>query len=119
MAANARVLVIDDYPQILRFIRLALQSRGYRVTTVGSGEEGLEKLESEPPDVILLDIRMPDMDGFEFMARAKELNDRPVIAYSATPEFAGRALKNGARAFLRKPLDLDQLVELLEELTAG
>lgn len=115
-ATRARVLVIDDYPQILRFIELCLRANGYEVATAGSGEEALEHIAARPPDAILLDIRMPDMNGFQFMARAKEMGQWPVVAYSATPEYAGDALRAGATTFLRKPLDLQQLLGVLDEL---
>ena len=66
--------------------------------TAASGREGLAVLVSGKPDAVLLDIRMPDMDGFEFLKKAGDLGDCPVVAYSATPEYAGRALSAGARA---------------------
>jgi len=115
-ATRTRVLIIDDYPQILRFIELCLRSNGYEVVTAGSGEQGLDLLTAQPPDIILLDIRMPDMDGFQFMARARDLGQWPVVAYSATPEYAGEAMKSGAHTFLKKPLDLPQLLGVLEDL---
>lgn len=115
----SRVLIIDDYPQILRFVEICLRSRGYEVVTASSGKEALDLLGARPPDVIVLDIRMPDMDGFQFMDCARELGSWPVIAYSATPEYGEEALKSGACVFLRKPLDLTQLIEELELLTDG
>jgi two-component system KDP operon response regulator KdpE len=115
-AAPARVLIIDDYPQILRFIDVCLRSHGYEVVTASSGEQGLEILRTAPPDIILLDIRMPDMNGFEFMEQARQIGSWPVVAYSATPEYAGQALASGAYTFLRKPLDLQHLTAVLAEL---
>lgn len=118
-SASPSILVIDDYPQILRFIVICLRSRGYSVVTASSGDEGLKKLVAGKPDVILLDIRMPDMDGFEFLEKARDLGDCPVVAYSATPEYAGKALHAGARAFLKKPLDLDRLTAVLDDLVGS
>ena len=119
LATRARVLIVDDNPQILRFIELCLRSHDYQVVTAGSGAEGLEILASGSLDIILLDIRMPDMDGFQFMARAAEVGQWPVIAYSASPEYAAQAIEAGAVAFLSKPLDLNHLTGMLDEFAAA
>ncbi len=113
-----RVLIVDDYPQIVMILERKLRRHGYAVLTATSAHEGLEKARREQPDVIVLDIRMPDMDGFEFLRRIRASADIPVIACSGSPEFADRSLESGAKAFLGKPFDMERLQGLLEEFTA-
>jgi len=116
---NAKlVLLIDDYPQISYFIETSLQLDGYEVMTAESGAEALRKMAENPPNLIVLDIRMPDMDGFTLLKKIRRRSDVPVIACSATPEFSAKALESGANAFLSKPIDLDKLPILIEELCA-
>ena len=69
MTEEATLLVVDDVPQNARLLDAVLTPRGYRVTTAGSGEEALRLLEEEPPDLVLLDILMPGMNGYEVCGR--------------------------------------------------
>jgi DNA-binding response OmpR family regulator len=112
-----RILLVDDHPRLMNFIRLGLKYEGFEVITAGSGQEGLNAVRTDPPDIMLLDIRMPDMDGFEVLRLLREFSPMPVIAYSATPEYSTPALESGADAFLAKPFEMEQLVELIDELT--
>jgi two-component system KDP operon response regulator KdpE len=113
---KTRVLVVDDHPKLMNFMRLGLKFAGFEAVTVDSGKNALEAVGSNNLDVVLLDIRMPDMDGFEVLRRLREFSQIPVIAYSATPEYLTPALESGANAFLAKPFDMDQLTELINKL---
>ena len=86
-----RVLLVDDQPKLLTFIEIGLKARGYSVEVQCSGKDALESVRNEMPGIIVLDIRMPEMDGFEVLRRLRSFTDIPVIAYSATPEFSGEA----------------------------
>jgi two-component system, OmpR family, KDP operon response regulator KdpE len=114
--ATRRVLLVDDHPKLMRFIEVALKLHGFEVTTAASGLQGLEKARAIEPDLMLLDIRMPDMDGLEVLRRLREFTLIPVIAYSATPEYSSQALKAGANAFLPKPFDVDHLINMIKKL---
>ena len=105
-----RVLVVDDDPRIVRFIRLKLTASGYQVFTATGGEEALELVRAEQPDIMVLDIIMPDMDGFEVLRRLRTLSPLPAIVFSARLENGPKALSLGASDFLVKPFDIDDLV---------
>ncbi len=108
------VLVVDDDVKILRFIRSSLALAGYTVITTTSGEEALALLESEKPNIMLLDILMPVMDGFEVLRRARAVSELPVIAVSAHASAAEEALRLGANDFLTKPFRPDELVKRIK-----
>jgi|WetSurMetagenome_2_1015567.scaffolds.fasta_scaffold177416_1 DNA-binding response OmpR family regulator len=108
------VLVVDDDPKILKFIRVGLTLAGYMVITAASGEEALKFLEAEEPDIIVLDIVMPVMDGFEVLRLARAVSGIPVIAVSARASTAKEALHLGASDFLDKPFRSDELVKRIE-----
>lgn len=113
-----RLLVVDDELAILEALQEVLSSEGYAVSTASNGAEGLKRAAEEPPDLVLLDLMMPVMDGWEMLRRMKEdtrLQHVPVIVMSA-----GRVLAGELKGlhFLAKPFDLDRLLVLVEEQTA-
>ncbi len=110
------VLVVDDDVKILRFIRSSLTLAGYVVITTTSGEEALKLVESEKPNVMLLDILMPVMDGFEVLRKLRAVSELPVIAVSAQASAAEEALRLGANDFLAKPFRPDELVNRIKAL---
>ena len=116
---KTRILVVDDYKQVLSFIHIGLNARGYDVEIQDTGKGALEAAQRQTPDVILLDIRMPDMDGFEVLKQLRGFCTCPIIAYSATPEFYARAMEAGAAAFIPKPFELDSLIETIEQVLAA
>jgi two-component system KDP operon response regulator KdpE len=115
------VLIVDDDPRLREFVRVNLEMDGYEVREAGSAEEGLAALEEEAPDLVLLDVMMPRVDGFEVLRRMQEqhgLASVPVIMFSGKvdEESAARAAREGAQAFIGKPFDPQQLVESTKQL---
>ena len=113
---KVRVLVVDDDVRILRFMRSSLTVAGYAVVTATNGEEALRLLDSEKPDVMLLDMVMPVMDGFEVLQRLRAVSELPVIAISAHATAAEKALSLGANKFMAKPFRPDELVTTIKTL---
>jgi excisionase family DNA binding protein len=115
------VLVVDDDPRLREFVRVNLEMDGYSVREAANAEEGLAALEQEPPDLILLDVMMPEVDGFEMLRRMQErhgLGSVPVIMFSGKvdEETASRAAREGANAFIGKPFDPQALIESTKQL---
>ena len=114
------VLVVDDDTSILRTVADILGDEGYRVLTAGNGVEALALLAQNVPDVILLDMRMPVMDGWQL---AKTLDDRqraiPLVVMTAAQDAGQWALEIGAASFLAKPFDLDELLEAVARQLGG
>jgi len=118
-AARAGVLVVDDDANLREFIRVNLEREGYSVREATSAEEGLRALEEQPPDLILLDVMMPRVDGWEMLRAVQErhgVEAIPVIMYSGKVDQADEAAKRGARAFIGKPFDPGQLLEATKQL---
>jgi two-component system nitrogen regulation response regulator NtrX len=111
------VLIIDDEASIRKSLTGALSDEGYTVTVAGSGKEGLEAIRKQRPDVVLLDIWMPEMDGIETLKQIKaQWTDQIVIMMSGhgTIETAVRATKLGAFDFVEKPLSLERILVLMQ-----
>jgi DNA-binding response OmpR family regulator len=112
---SERILVIDDDPDIVQFVRVNLELEGYRVETATSGREGLERALGDPPDLVLLDIMMPEIDGMEVMHR---LQTTPTTANTgiilltalAVTEDRVRGLTAGADDYVTKPFAIEELV---------
>jgi len=110
--AGGHVLVIDDDVGILDLLSNLLGNTGYRVTTAGCGREGLEALASEAPDIVLLDVQMPGMSGFETLAKIREEHpDLPVVMITGhgSEEVAADALRLGADDYIAKPVRIRNL----------
>ena len=121
--AGLHALVVDDDCDARDLVTEVLRSRGMHVTTVASAEEGLAVLDRETPDIILSDIAMPDLDGFELIRRVRERPaDRggtiPAVALTAyaRPEDTERSLTSGFQVHLAKPIDMEHLVSTVETL---
>jgi DNA-binding NtrC family response regulator len=111
------ILVVDDQESIRHFVSNALTDSGYEVWSAENGRSALERLAEGPPDLILLDLKLGDLDGLEVLRRAKEMyKELPVIIMTAHAdvESAVEAMKGGAYDFVTKPLHLDQLRVLVE-----
>ncbi|WP_428374880.1 response regulator [Lichenicoccus sp.] len=106
------VLVIDDETQIHRFLRPALEAAGYAVATAATAAEGLRLAVQRPPDMVLLDLGLPDMDGKEALVRLRGFSSVPVIVLSARDREAEKiaALDGGADDYVEKPFSLGELL---------
>ncbi len=110
------VLVVDDQPKLLRFVEIDLKLRGYEVATTTSGEEALKLIKPDWPDIMLLDMVMPEIDGFEVLRRLRSFSRLPVIAFSASHGSQEEAMKCGANDFLNKPFRSDEMVRRIHGL---
>lgn len=110
-----RVLIVDDEPQILRALRINLSVRGYDVTTASTGAAALRAAAETRPDVIVLDLGLPDIDGLEVLAGLRGWNDTPVIVLSARSDSAEKvaALDAGADDYVTKPFAMDEFLARL------
>jgi twitching motility two-component system response regulator PilH len=115
------VLIVDDDPGLRALLRTNLEADGYVVREAGSAEEGLAALDEEPPDLILLDVMMPHVDGWEMLRRVRErhgVETIPVVMFSGKVEEddAQTAEDAGAQAFIGKPFDPQQLLASTKQL---
>jgi two-component system KDP operon response regulator KdpE len=112
MTNKPHILVIDDEPQILRALKTILSQKGYRVTTASRGEEGLALAAAGQPDVIILDLGLPDLDGIQVCARLREWIHIPIIVLSVREGERDKvaALDAGADDYLTKPFGIDELL---------
>lgn len=109
------VLVVDDDPAILRALRINLSARDYRVVTAGDGAAGLATVARERPDVIVLDLGLPDMDGGDVIRGVRGWTATPIIVLSARGQEAAKvaALDDGADDYVTKPFGMDELLARL------
>jgi two-component system response regulator MprA len=107
----AKILVVDDDAYVLSSLRAVLQAEGYRVVTASRGADGLRLLREEQPDLVLLDVLMPDMDGWEVCRRMRVASTVPVIMLTACQgdEEWRRGQQVGADGYLVKPVPLEEL----------
>ncbi len=108
---SARILVVDDDSSIRKFIRANLEARDYEVLLAADGEEGIRLVEMELPDLIILDIMMPKIDGFEVCRQIREWSSIPIIMLSAREGEMDKVncLDCGADDYLTKPFSLKEL----------
>lgn len=107
-----KALIIDDEPQIRRALRLGLERNGYGVTVAATGEEGLDLAALQPPDIIILDLAMPGLDGVEVCRQLRAWYQSPIVVLSVRDHEAEKiaALDAGADDYLTKPFSLDELL---------
>jgi excisionase family DNA binding protein len=115
------ILIVDDDARLREFVRVNLEMDGYTVREAASAAEGLAALEEEPPDLILLDVMMPEVDGWEMLRRVRErhgVDAIPVIMFSGKVDdrTAAAAEEQGAQAFIGKPFDPQQLIQSTKQL---
>ncbi|NTW60793.1 MAG: response regulator [Nitrospirae bacterium] len=106
------ILLIEDEPQMRRFLRITLESHGYRFVEAGTAQEGLMQASMRNPDVILLDLGLPDLDGLEVTERLREWTQTPIIVISAREQEQDKvkALDAGADDYLTKPFSAGELM---------
>ena len=111
MSGVARILVVDDEPQIHRFLRPTLEAAGYDVELAHGGAEALRLAATRSPDLILLDLGLPDLDGQEVLKRLRQFTKVPVVVLSARDRPAEKitALDAGADDYVEKPFDIGEL----------
>lgn len=109
---NRRILVVDDEERMVRFIRLNLEHDGFRVSEAYRGTQAIDRLRSTLPDLVLLDVMLPDMDGFEVLKMIREVSNVPVIMLTAKGEEDDRVrgLELGADDYVTKPFSPRELV---------
>jgi CheY-like chemotaxis protein len=115
------VLVVDDDAGIQEMLEAALQDEGYRVVIARDGIEALEQIKQDIPAVILLDVMMPRMNGFEFAEKLKHdehIPQIPIIVLTADGHAAQKAARIGATDWLEKPLDYDRLLDCVYSYTS-
>ena len=107
----AKILVVDDDRSLLRALNLGLQSGGHDVIVAVDGASGLSQVALSQPDVVILDIGLPDMDGLEVCSRIREWSDVPIIILSATGSESRKvaALDGGANDYVTKPFSMAEL----------
>jgi len=111
-AAQPLVLVIEDEPQMLRFLRPALQGHGFRLVEATTGEEGIRQAATRAPDLVLLDLGLPDIDGIEVTRRVREWTQVPILVISARGRDDDKvaALDAGADDYITKPFSMPELL---------
>ena len=119
MNHKTRVLVVDDQPGMLRTTAMVLNRKGYDVDIAQNGSAALEKIKQTPFDVVLMDIKMPLMDGVETHKRIKQIRPDAVVmmmtAY-AVEDLVQEALQEGAYGIVYKPLEMEELLKLVDEI---
>jgi excisionase family DNA binding protein len=115
------VLIVDDDPRLREYVRVNLEMEGYSVREAGSAEEGLRVLEESTPDLVLLDVMMPGVDGWEMLRRVQErhgVGAIPVIMFSGKIDetAAAEAASRGAQGFIGKPFNPQELIDQTKQL---
>jgi two-component system KDP operon response regulator KdpE len=114
-----RILAVDDEPQILRALRINLRARGYDVDTAATGTEALEAAGRHPPDLVILDLGLPDIDGVDVIRGLRGWTSVPIIVLSGRSDSADKvdALDAGADDYLTKPFSMDELLARMRAVT--
>jgi excisionase family DNA binding protein len=115
------VLIVDDDPKLREYVRVNLEMAGYSVKEAGSADEGLGVLDESTPDLVLLDVMMPEVDGWEMLRRVQErhgVGAIPVIMFSGKvdEQAAEEAASRGAQAFIGKPFNPQELIDQTKQL---
>ena len=112
MSANTRVLVVDDEAAILRFLKPALEANNYEMTSAGTVAEAVKRIAADTPDIVLLDLGLPDGDGKDVIRRAREWSDVPIIVLSARERETEKieSLDFGADDYVNKPFNIGELL---------
>jgi CheY-like chemotaxis protein len=114
--SSRRILIVDDDASIRSFIATALMSEGYAVVEAASGRDALVEVQFDRPHLILLDVRMPGVDGWKVLdeLRSAAGPQTPVVVMTASYYGQDRALQSGAQGYLAKPFDLSDLIECVD-----
>ena len=112
----AKILVVDDEPHLVKLVRTNLEAQHYKVVSAMDGPSGLAAVEKEGPDLVILDIMMPGMDGFDVLQKIREFSTIPVIMLTAKDQDVDvvKGLHLGADDYVRKPFSVHELLALVE-----
>jgi two-component system KDP operon response regulator KdpE len=115
MTTRIKVMVVDDEPAILRFLKPALEANGYDVSAAASVEDATRRIAREPPDIVVLDLGLPDGDGKDVIRRVRQWSNVPIVVLSARDREAEKieALDIGADDFINKPFGVGELMARL------
>jgi DNA-binding response OmpR family regulator len=116
MKIKKKILIVDDEPAIIKIVSVKLRISGFDVVTASDGQRALDLVNTESPDVMLLDVLMPGVDGFEVLQKLRSVSQLPVIVFSARAENGHKALSLGADDFISKPFDVSEMVIRIEKL---
>jgi two-component system, OmpR family, KDP operon response regulator KdpE len=114
-----RILVVDDEPAIARVLRVKFTLAGYDVISTTSGAEAIEMVRTNQPDIMLLDVMMPDVTGLDVLEGVRGFSRVPIIVFTGRQDMIRFARKLGANDFIGKPFDPDQLIEKCRLILAG
>lgn len=113
-----KILIIDDDPDIVKIIKTNLEAEGFDIYTTGSGKEGLNIWKKVQPDLILLDVLMPEMDGLSFMKHARarsDLNKAAIIVLSAKEGVRDLFTMDGIAGYVSKPFEYEELLDVINQ----
>ena len=117
--AIPRVLVVDDEPRILRLVRASLSVAGYEVFTTSSGEEAISLVQSEVPDIVLLDVVMRPVDGLEVLKRLRAFSQIPVLLFTARTYSPDQVRALGANGIISKPFRPEEMVKRIRAVLSA
>lgn len=117
---NKKILIVDDDPRNIFALKLTLKSRGYQIESCTMAQEAIQILKEQAIDIILMDMMMPEMDGYEAIRMIRNIpsmSEIPVIAVTAQamPEDRQKCIDAGAQDYVSKPIDVDQLMTAIEK----
>jgi DNA-binding response OmpR family regulator len=118
----SKVLIVDDEPDVLLLLRINLEAAGYQAVLAADGETALERIADSAPDLVLLDIMMPVMDGWGVLRALADRADAPlvvVVSAKSSDRDIVRALTSGAMSYITKPFDPDDLTGVVERVLAS
>jgi DNA-binding response OmpR family regulator len=118
------ILIVEDYDDVRRMLKVLLEFEEFQVVEAATGSEALEAIKKQPPDVILMDLALPGVDGFETIRRIRATHgfqNTPIIVLTAytAPSTYETALSAGSNYFMAKPIDFDELAALLKDIMSG
>jgi DNA-binding response OmpR family regulator len=120
---KAKIMAVDDEPDILRLLERILKKAGYEFVGCLSGKEFLKRFKREKPDLVLLDIMMPEMDGWDVYKEIRKINKEqkvaPLTALDVPPRIKKGILELGASDYITKPFDPDELIKKVEKILGG
>jgi DNA-binding response OmpR family regulator len=119
MGEKPLVLIVDDEPGILKILTIQLKHSGCDVVSTTEGAEAVGLVRSKNPDIVLLDVLMPDVSGLEVLDQVREFSNVPVIIFTANPKIVEIAAQIGANECIPKPCDPDWLTEKIKEIVSN